>query len=191
MITDAARDLAAQAWAELCGPLDRQLGPLGLRAMDALSPAHGETVVDLGCGAGQSSLQLAARVGFSGRVTGVDIAPRLLEVARRRARGLPQVAFVDADCSVLDLPTGSQDAAYSRFGVMAFMNPVGAFTNIHRILKPNGRLAFVCWRALAENELDLLPLQAAGSSPRTRRSPAATSRPPWPSCSGSEPSARS
>ncbi len=49
-----------------------------------------------------------------------------------------------------------------RFGVMAFADPLAAFCNFQRILKPSGRLAFVCWRALVENELDLLPLQATG-----------------------------
>lgn len=155
-------DLAAQAWVEVADLLDPQLSPLGLAAMDALDPQPGESVVDIGCGAGQSVLQLAERVGPAGRVIGVDIAPRLLDLARRRASGLTQVDFVDADAQALDLPAASADGVFSRFGVMAFADPAAAFANFRRILKPGGRLAFVCWRALAENELDLLPLRAAG-----------------------------
>jgi ubiquinone/menaquinone biosynthesis C-methylase UbiE len=80
-------DLAGKAWAEVADLLDVQLSPLGLRAIEALSPQIGEAVLDVGCGAGQSVLQLAERVGPRGRVTGVDIAPPLLEVARRPGSG--------------------------------------------------------------------------------------------------------
>lgn len=154
--------LAAEAWAELREPLDRQLSPLGLRAMDALSPRAGEVIVDVGCGAGQTVLQIAEQVGPQGRVIGVDIAPLLLDVARERAHGLRQVSFIEGDAVALDLPEGSVDAIFSRFGMMALSDHATAFSNFHRMLKPRGRLAFVCWRRLEENELDALPLRAAG-----------------------------
>jgi SAM-dependent methyltransferase len=157
-----AAELAAQAYSEVCELLDLQLSPLGLRAIEALSPKPGNAVMDVGCGAGQSVLQLAARVGHEGRVIGLDIAPRLLEVARRRAGAVRQVSFLEGDAAAVDLPEQSVDGLFSRFGVMAFANPTAAFANFHRILKPAGRLAFVCWRSLEENELDLLPLRAAG-----------------------------
>jgi len=96
-------DLAAKAWAEVADLLDIQLSPLGLRAIEALSPQIGEAVLDMGCGAGQSVLQLEDRVGTSGRVTGVDIAPPLLEVARRRAVGRSQVDFIECDALRLAL----------------------------------------------------------------------------------------
>lgn len=157
-----SRELAAAAWAEMFALIDRQLSPLGLKAMDALAPARGDVVVDIGCGAGQTLLQLAEWVGPEGRVIGVDVAPRLLEVAARRTAGLAQVDLIEADAQSLDLATASADAVYSRFGVMAFADPAAAFANFHRLLKPSGVLAFCCWRALAENELDALPLAAAG-----------------------------
>ncbi|MBD0272193.1 MAG: methyltransferase domain-containing protein [Acetobacteraceae bacterium] len=155
-------DLAARAWADVCGLLDLQLSPLGMRAIDALSPVPGDAVVDVGCGAGQSVLQLAERVGPEGCVTGIDIARRLLDLAERRAGGLRQVRFLEADAQSVGLPDRSADGVFSRFGVMAFADPLAAFSNFRRILKSSGRLAFVCWRALEENELDLLPLRAAG-----------------------------
>jgi SAM-dependent methyltransferase len=157
-----ANVLAAQAWAEVRELLDLQLSSLGLRAMEALSPESGEVIVDVGCGAGQTVLQLADLVGPEGRVIGVDIAPLLLSVARPRADGLTQVSFVECDAQALALPERSVDGLFSRFGVMAFADPVAAFSNFHRMMKPSGRLAFVCWRSLDENELDLLPLRAAG-----------------------------
>jgi SAM-dependent methyltransferase len=163
-VLDAAERaaLAAQAWVEVSALVDLQLSPLGLRAMAALGPRPGDVVVDIGCGAGQSVLQLAERVGAAGRVIGVDIAPLLLALARRRAAGLAQVRLVEADAQSVDLPEQSADGIFSRFGVMAFADPMAAFGNFRRMLKPGGRLGFVCWRALAENELDLLPLQATG-----------------------------
>ena len=130
-------DLAAQAWAEVCELLDLQLSPLGIRAMDALSPMPGHVVIDVGCGAGQSALQLAGRVRPQGRVIGIDIAPTLLELAKCRAKGLPQVSFLQADAQSVDLPDQSADGVFSRFGVMAFANPVAAFSNFRRILKPS------------------------------------------------------
>jgi len=155
-------ELAGKARAEVADLLDLQLSPLGLSAIEALSPQIGEAVLDVGCGAGQSVLQLADRVGPKGRVIGVDIAPPLLELARRRAAGRSQVDFIECDALRLALPERSIDCVFSRFGVMAFEDPVAAFSNVRRMMKPSGRLAFVCWRSLDENELDLLPLQAAG-----------------------------
>lgn len=152
----------AEAWAEAYELIDLQLSPLGLRAIEALGPSSGDVVLDVGCGAGQTLLQLAERVGAEGRVIGVDIASRLLEIAKRRTSSLSQVSLIEADAQFLDFPSGRADAVFSRFGVMAFSDPVAAFANFRRILRPSGVLVFCCWRSLQENELDHLPLAAAG-----------------------------
>lgn len=157
-----ARALAETAWAAVREPLDRQLSPLGLRAMAALDPRPGERVLDVGCGAGQTVMQLAAAVGPAGAVVGIDIAPRLLAIARERTAGLANVGFALGDAQTSPLEAGGFDAVFSRFGVMAFADPVAAFGNLRQALRAGGRLAFVCWRSLAENELDLLPLRAVG-----------------------------
>jgi precorrin-6B methylase 2 len=86
-------------------PLDRQLSPLGLRAIDALAPRPGEVVLDVGCGAGQTVLQLAERVGPQGRVIGIDIAPRLIAIARERAARLGQVSFIEVTPPASTWPT--------------------------------------------------------------------------------------
>jgi SAM-dependent methyltransferase len=156
-----SRALAAQAWLDVREPLDRQLSPLGLQAMDALRLLSGETVVDVGCGAGQTLLQLAERVGADGRIVGVDISAPLLDAARSQASGDSRITCVESDATDLGLPSRSVDAFFSRFGVMALPDHAAAFANFHRMLKPDGRIAFVCWRSLVENELDLLPLRAA------------------------------
>ena len=157
-----SRPLASKAWAEAHELIDLQLSPLGLKVIEQLDLADGSVVLDIGCGAGQTLLQLAERVGLEGQVIGVDIAPQLLEIARRRSCSLSTVSLVQADAESLELPTASVDVIFSRFGVMAFSDPAAAFKNFHRILRPKGRLAFCCWRALEDNPLDYMPLSAAG-----------------------------
>jgi SAM-dependent methyltransferase len=163
--------LHAKAWAEAHELIDLQLSPLGLKAIEALRLRLGDSVLDIGCGAGQTLLQLAERVGTEGRVIGVDVAPSLLEIAKRRTEPLSQVRLIQADAQSLDLPAGSADAVFSRFGVMSFSDPVAAFANFRTILRPSGALAFSCWRSLQENELDRLPLVAAGVRATVDESP--------------------
>jgi SAM-dependent methyltransferase len=141
-------------WAKFQDLLDRQIDGLGLAAMAALDVQPGETVLDIGCGCGQTSIELAERVGPAGRVTGVDISHTMLEVARARPTtdAMAPVEFIEADAQVAAFPHAPYDAVFSRFGVMFFENPTSAFTNIAKALKPGGRLAFVCWRAISENE---------------------------------------
>ncbi len=151
-----------QARAELADLIDLQMSPLGMAAIDALAPADGQTVLDIGCGAGQTILQLMDRVGPTGRVIGVDLGPRVLAVARARTGYLPQVALLQGDAAKLVLPDQSVDAIFSRFGTMFFADPIMAFANMRRMLRQGGKIGFVCWRSLSENELDLFPVEAAG-----------------------------
>jgi len=155
-----------ERWAQDQQQLDRQIQPLGDEAMRALAPAAGERVLDIGCGCGQTTLELAQQVGASGQVLGADISRPMLAVAR--ARPLPaggSISFQELDAQTADLAAAagvaSFDAAFSRFGVMFFGDPAAAFANIRRALRPGGRLAFVCWRSLAENDWMRKPLEAA------------------------------
>ena len=154
---------AGETWAQFQEPLDRQIEPLGLAGIDVLQPVPGERIIDIGCGCGQTSLTLAARVAPSGSVVGIDLSRPMLEVARRRPRPAANlhVDFRQLDAQNGDIGRGVFDAAFSRFGVMFFSDPVAAFRNIRASLKPGGRLVFVCWRPLAENPWMLSPLQAA------------------------------
>jgi len=155
-------DVADRARVELADLIDLQMAPLGLAAMNALGQIKGKTVLDVGCGTGQSTLQLAQLTGKSGRVIGVDIAPCSLKVAHSRLQNLAWVSLEQADAAQLGCPDHSIDVIYSRFGVMFFSDPVQAFGNLRRMLRPGGRLGFVCWRPIEENELDFLPLEAGG-----------------------------
>ena len=108
----------------------------------------------------QTCIQLAQAVGHSGSVLGVDISPAMVATAKRRTKPLSTIRVVEGDAHTFSFPAKSFDALFSRFGVMAFRDPVAAFNNLRRALKPRGRLAFVCWRRLEENDLDSVPLQA-------------------------------
>src|SRR5437879_4211907 len=120
------------------------LEPLGRLAIEALALEPGESVLDIGCGTGATTLALADLVGASGRAVGADVSAPMLEAARRRASGRANVAFVEADAQVHAF--SGFDAAFSRFGVMFFADPQAAFRNIARSLRPGGRIAFVCWQ---------------------------------------------
>jgi len=152
---------AGETWARFQVQLDRQLAPLGAEAMRRLAPVEGEQVIDIGCGCGETSLALAERVGASGRIVGVDVSRPMLEVARRRPAPGLNVSFEEIDAQKGDLGCGGFDAAFSRFGVMFFEDPPAAFANLRAALRPGGRLAFVCWRPLAENPWMGVPLAAA------------------------------
>src|SRR5262245_46391229 len=151
------------AWAEVREPLELQLAPLGRHALHALAPHPGERVLDIGCGGGETALDLARLVAPDGTVVGIDVSAAVLAFAQRAARGCERVKFVHADAQIFPFEPASFDVAFSRFGVMFFADPTAAFINVRRSLKSNGRLAFVCWRALEENSLDILPLQAASA----------------------------
>ena len=144
-----------QVWAEHQALLDRQIKPLGEIAMKALRLQRGTRGLDIGCGCGQTTLDLSEWTGPTGLVTGVDISRPMLEIARNRPR--PAVAgavkFVEADAQTEDLTFGGEpyDFAFSRFGVMFFENPDAAFVNIRKALKPKARISFVCWRSPEEN----------------------------------------
>jgi SAM-dependent methyltransferase len=158
-------DAAGATWAKLQGVLDRQVEPLGLEAIRRLAPRPGERTLDLGCGCGQTSVELAAQVGPSGAVVAIDVSRPMLTVARARAQPVPgaPIEFREADAQVEPFAPATFDAAFSRFGVMFFADPVAAFANVRRALKPAGRLAFVCWRGLEESDWMRVPLEAARS----------------------------
>lgn len=153
---------AGRAWVARQEQLDAQLEPLGEAAIAALAPAPGDRVIDVGCGAGATTLALAGRVG-PGSVLGVDVSAPLVARARERARGVSNVRFELADAQTFALEPSSFDAVFSRFGVMFFGDPVVAFRNVRAALRPSGRLAFVCWRDYAENPSFSLPIEAARS----------------------------
>jgi len=156
-------EVAAPRWVASEAMLDAQIAPLGLAAMERARVAAGERVLDVGCGCGQTTLQLAAKVGPRGSVTGIDISTPMLERARARAaeRELAQVRFLNADAQTTAVGAAAFDLVFSRFGVMFFSDPRAAFANLRASLAPGGRVAFVCWQDLKLNPWMRVPLLAA------------------------------
>jgi SAM-dependent methyltransferase len=129
------------------------LGAHGDAAMALEPPEPGDRVLDIGCGFGDTTQQLAALVGADGHATGVDVSEPFIEasIAEARGAGVDNVDFFATDVQVGDL-RGPYDYAFSRMGVMFFANPVQALRNIREALRPGGRLVAVVWRRKLDNE---------------------------------------
>ena len=153
-------EIAGPKWVQRQTELDRLLTSLGTLPMDRLPLRPGARVLDIGCGCGATTLELAGRVGPSGSVLGVDISVPMLARARERARDASNVSFLEADVQTHRLESARFDAAYSRFGVMFFADPVTAFANVRTSLAPGGQVGFICWQSLVKNPWCLVPITA-------------------------------
>ena len=152
---------AGQRWAERQAAQDIVLGPVADLLIDRAKPVAGERVIDVGCGSGATTIAFARKVAPSGHVFGIDISGPMLERARQSApKDLP-IDFALADATVYPFDPQNFDLLASRFGVMFFADPALSFANMRKALRPNGRLAFACWREPRENPFFMAPLTAA------------------------------
>lgn len=166
MIDEGAKDIAnnddqiaywnaatGEKWVALQAGLDSFLRRPLEQLLRRATPVHGERVLDIGCGAGTSTLALAKIVGSAGSAVGVDISRPLLDRAEqlREHAQIPNTTFLLADAQVHPFQPKAFDVVISRFGVMFFAAPVVAFQNISKALKPGGRIAFVSWAPIAQN----------------------------------------
>jgi SAM-dependent methyltransferase len=150
-----------RTWVARQAHTDITLTPVSDALLALAAPRPGEHVLDVGCGCGATTLDIARAVGPSGRVAALDIsAPMLAEgEARAKTAGIGNVVWVEADAATAVLD--DYDLLASAFGLMFFGDPVAAFTNLRRAALPGARMAFVCWRSLAENPWMEVPLEAA------------------------------
>jgi SAM-dependent methyltransferase len=125
----------------------------GVAGLRLHPPRPGDRALDVGCGFGDTTRQLAGLVGPGGEAVGVDAADRFIDTARREAaeEDIANASFLVADVQECELD-GGFDYAFSRFGTMFFANPVVALRNIRRVLVPGGRLCMVVWRHKLDNE---------------------------------------
>jgi SAM-dependent methyltransferase len=147
-------------WASHQERLDRVLQPVLQPLVEFAAPVPGSTVIDIGCGCGATTLELARAVGSAGRVVGLDLSGPMIAVAKERLRTFPHTTFLHGDAAELPLKGIDAELMVSRFGVMFFGDPVAAFSNIRTGLAAGGRLRFACWRPINENPWLQVPLHA-------------------------------
>jgi len=150
-------------WIGLGGLVERRNLTFNDLLLERSAVALDESVLEIGCGTGATTIPLAEAVGPRGRVVGVDISEPMLARARQRLAesGLGNISLVQADAQVHRLEAGRFDLIVSRFGVMFFADPVAAFSNLSPAARPGGRLCFVCWGPLEENRHWMIPYEVA------------------------------
>lgn len=129
------------------------LGTHGTEALRLYPPSPGQRVLDIGCGFGDTTQEIARLVGPDGEAVGVDAAPRFIEDAIREAgeTGTENARFLVADVQEGLPGEGPFDLAFSRFGTMFFASPVAALRNVRQTLVPRGQLVMVVWRRKIDN----------------------------------------
>ena len=130
---------------------DRQLAPFTEALMRQARIGPNDTVLDIGCGCGVTTIQAARSAKAA---LGVDISHPLVEIAtdRARASAVDTASFLVADAQTYPFDEGRFDVIISQFGLMFFDDPERAFANLWRALAPGGRIAFITWQELAANE---------------------------------------
>ena len=146
-------------WVNKQSEMDIMLNPLGTKAISKLDLSKATKIIDIGCGCGATTLEIAKQLG-EGEIIGVDISEPMLAKAAKNAsdQSLSNADFQVLDVQVDDMPSDF-DIAFSRFGVMFFEDPYQAFSNIYKSLKVNGQLSFVCWQNSSLNPWQTLSLQ--------------------------------
>ncbi len=154
-----------KTWARCQESLDHVHRGVSERVIAVAGPRAGERVLDLGCGAGATSLALAPAVGPDGFVLGIDISRALLDRAEKRKKeaGLKQVEFLLADAQTHAFEPGAFDLLVSRFGAMFFADPVAGYRNLLAALRPGGRMVLATWAEAAANPWFTLTADAAAS----------------------------
>ena len=139
--------------------------------LEAAAICEGDRVLDVGCGTGQTTRD-CARVASAGSALGVDLSSEMLALARTiaTAEGLTNVDFRHADAQIHPFETATFDVVISRMGSMFFGDPVAAFSNFHRALRPDGRLTLLTWQSIAETSgsLSSEPRWLSGATSRHR-----------------------
>lgn len=140
-------------WAEHHATFERALEAHEARVFDAAAVARADRVLDVGCGSGKATRE-AARRAAEGSATGVDLSSPMLARARQRAveEGITNVEFLQADAQVHRFERGAFDVCISQTGTMFFGDPVAAFANIGRALRPGGRMVSLVWQSPERNE---------------------------------------
>jgi ubiquinone/menaquinone biosynthesis C-methylase UbiE len=150
----------AEYWVREQERMDRTLAPITGPLISFAAPVPGSSVIDVGCGCGATTIELARAVGPAGRVIGVDVSEGMLGLAKERLREFDNATCLLGDAAAMPLGDIGAELIVSRFGVMFFGDPVAAFANLRTGLVPGGRVRFASWRPIAENPWMQIPLHA-------------------------------
>jgi ubiquinone/menaquinone biosynthesis C-methylase UbiE len=137
-------DAVASAWEQHRERIFESFRPVSEWLVDEVRPEPGQTVLELAAGPGETGFLAAERVGPEGRLISTDLAPAMVEAARRgaQARGLGNVECRVMDAQRIELADASVDAVISRFGLMLVPDPAQSLREARRVLRPGGRLAY-------------------------------------------------
>ena len=142
-----------ERWVQNADSMDRVMAPIADLLIEVAELGEGEKVLDIGCGAGVTTMVAVSEVGETGGALGVDVSAPLVAHARKRASAASSSAKFELANAAEWRADELADVMISRFGVMFFEDPTAAFANIHANMAENGRLAFICWRTPRESEL--------------------------------------
>ena len=144
---------AGNLWVKDKSEKDNMLEPLGNYALSKFNIIEGMNILDIGCGTGKTTTQLVKKIGNSGHVLGLDLSETMINEARKYSDKdkTSNIDFLVQDVQNEKLKNLEYDAAFSRFGVMFFSDPIMAFKNIYSSLKNDGLLTFICWQNQKEN----------------------------------------
>jgi SAM-dependent methyltransferase len=151
--TEAWNGPLFEVWADFQAIVVSNAKAHGDAALADHHPEPGDRVLDIGCGLGDSTVQLAELVGPEGHAHGVDVAERMIAGARGDAEqgGIENLTFEVVDVQAAQF-ADTYDYAFGRFGTMFFANPVAALRNVRQALRPGGRLNMVVWRRKLDND---------------------------------------
>ena len=144
---------SSPAWEHCDAWLERNLTPIAAWLVEAAAIAPGQRVLDLASGTGHPATTVAERVGPTGHVVATDLSPQMVAATRRtiERRGLTNMQVMEMDAEQLAFPDGGFDAVTCRFGLMFCPTPARAAAEIHRVLRPGGRVALCVWDEPARN----------------------------------------
>ena len=144
---------AGKLWVKDKVEKDNMLEVLGNYALSKFNIIEGMNVLDIGCGTGITTTQIAKKINNIGYVSGLDFSETMINEAIKCSEklGIKNINFAVKDIQNDELKILEYDAAFSRFGVMFFSNPIMAFKNIYSALKKNGILTFICWQSQKAN----------------------------------------
>ena len=148
-------------WLRLEDRIERMMTPFTEAGLAALGDIAGRHCLDIGCGAGGTTLALADAAGDGGSAAGIDVSPPLLKRAWERADGRENVCFAEGDAQDYAFREETFDILFSRFGIMFFKDTAAALANLRRASKAGARLVFIVWREPRENPWVMIPVSAA------------------------------